>query len=176
MPAAKNPQLRKAAPALETAVKIFEPASALLHGRREAGRTDVFGLARPRRFKHVPTHVVGVVNERRDYPRALLRLPLRLWRVAGRREPDAAPLRSVNISSSGVYFFSPKPLEPGTPVELQIVLVERPRGRGSVRMLTQAHVVRVVAAEASGLCGLGVAFDDITFHRDEAVPLRYQKP
>src|SRR3989449_7201381 len=46
------------------------------------------------------SHVVGVVQERRLYPRAALRLPLRLKRVAGQREPVPVTLVTKNISSS----------------------------------------------------------------------------
>src|SRR5215813_12527005 len=39
-----------------------------------------------RRFARVPTHAVGVFPEQREYPRASLRLPLRLRSVNSRAE------------------------------------------------------------------------------------------
>ncbi len=131
---------------------------------------------KPRGFPHVPTHVVGVVHERRLYPRAALRLPLRLKRVAGQREPAPVTLLTKNISSSGVYFLCPRWIEPGTPIELEVGLVERPLGHGSVRMTTAAHIVRVEPTDTPGWHGLAASFDDITFQRDEPIPPRFQKP
>ena len=58
-------------------------------------------------------------------------------RAADRRPEDMEerPLRTRDISSIGVYFFSPRLIEPGTPVELELLVVDQPFGRGSVRML-----------------------------------------
>jgi len=125
---------------------------------------------RPRAFERVPTHVVGVARERRLYPRAALRLTVQLKRVAGQPETAQPSLMTRNISSSGVYFFSPLRLEPGTPIQLVINLVDRPFGRGSVRMATEAHVVRVDPTNTEGWHGVAVHFDDITFYRDETLP------
>jgi hypothetical protein len=176
MPAAKDPQQLKMVPS-KGELEILEPPASSPARRSETPRSAVpFKLATARKFAHVPTHVVSVPNERRDYPRADLSLPLRVRRVAGQREPTDTVLATVNVSSSGVYFLSPQAIEPGTPIEVEINLVERPSGRGTVHMITQAEVVRLEAAEVEGFYGLGVAFDDITFHRDDAVPMRYQKP
>jgi hypothetical protein len=125
---------------------------------------------RPRVFARVPTHVIGVAQERRLYPRANLRLPLRVKRVAGQVQSNGRPLVTQDISPSGVYFFFPEGLEPGTPLEIEIGLVSRPVGRGSVRMDTEAHVVRAEQVGRDGWHGVAVAFDDITFHRDEQPP------
>lgn len=126
--------------------------------------------SRLRGFARVPTHTVGVVGEKRAYPRAALGLPLRLKRVAGQAEPKPVNLLTKNISSSGVYFLCPLRIEPGTPIELEVALVERPLGQGSVRMATVARVVRVEPTDTPGWHGLAASFDDITFHRDEPVP------
>ncbi len=129
---------------------------------------------KPQAFTRVPTHVVGAVHERRAYPRAALRLPLRLKRVAGQREALDVSLLTKNISSSGVYFLCPFGIEPDTPIELEVALVERPLGRGSVRMSTAAHIVRAEPAETPGWQGLAASFDDITFERDEPIPPRFR--
>ncbi len=105
-----------------------------------------------------------------------MRLPLRLVRVAGHKESMEVTLVTRNISSSGVYFLSPQYVEPGTPIELEVALVERPLGRGSVRMVTAAHIVRAEPAEAPGWHGLAASFDDISFQRDEVIPKRYTSP
>ncbi len=122
---------------------------------------------KPRGFSRVPTHAVGTSDEHREYPRAKLHLTLRLKRVAGRPEHDGIPLVTRDISSSGVFFLCPVPIELGTPVELEVCLVDRPFGNGSVHMHTVGHIVRTESVEEPGWHGLAVTFDDITFQRDE---------
>jgi hypothetical protein len=129
--------------------------------------------ARPRGIRRVPTHTVGVSNERRTYARANLRLALRVTRVAGQRQPEPVRLCTRDISSSGVFFLCPQRIEPGTPVEIEVALVDRPRRYGSVRMITEAHIVRAEPARANGWHGLAAIFDDITFHRSDPLPPRF---
>ena len=131
--------------------------------------------AKPKGITRVPTHAVRPVQERRAYTRAKLSLPLRLKRIAGQREHKSVSLKTANISSSGVLFLYPQRIEPGTPVEIEVCLVDRPLGRGSVRMMTEAHIVRVEPASKPGWHALAVNFDDITFRRDEAMPSRFEK-
>jgi len=131
--------------------------------------------AKPKGMARVPTHSVRPPEERRAYSRAKLSLSLRVKRVAGQRENDAETLRTTNISSSGVLFLCPQLIEPGTPVELEICLVDRPLGRGSVKMVTEAHVVRADSAMRPGWHLLAATFDDITFEREEPLPSRFQR-
>src|SRR5262249_55521751 len=63
---------------------------------------------RPRQFVRVPTHAVGVSPEQREYPRASLRLPLRLRSVNGVAEEFPVTLVTRDISSTGVFFLCPK--------------------------------------------------------------------
>src|SRR5579872_2327211 len=107
----------------------------------------------PRRFARVPTHAVGVADERRRYPRARLSLPLRLTRIGDIVEPVPVTLVTRNISSSGVYFLAPRDIEPGTGIELEVALVEKPFGLGRVQMCTAAHVVRAEECETPGWRG-----------------------
>lgn len=123
----------------------------------------------PRGIARVPTHTVGRVSERRAYVRARLSLPLSVQRVAGQRDTEQGLLRTQDISSSGVFFLSPRRIDPGTPIEIEVLLVDRPFGRGAVRMCATAHVVRAEDAEKSGWHGLAAAFDDISFRRDESL-------
>lgn len=127
----------------------------------------------PRRFRRVPTHVVGVHPEQRRHPRAKLALPLRLRRVAGELEPFPVTLVTRNISSTGVYFLCPRPIDRSTPIELEVALVHRPLGRGSVHMTTLAHVVRTEPAATPGWHGIAATFDDVEFERDEVLPPRF---
>lgn len=128
------------------------------------------GSAAP--FSRVPTHAVRFPVERRMHARAALNLPLRLHRVGGVVEPTPLTLLTRDISSSGVFFLAPKAIAPGTPIELEVALVDRPLGQGSVRMCTAAHVVRSEPASSPGWHAVAATFDDIAFDRDEAVPSR----
>lgn len=132
-------------------------------------------IVRRRGFTRVPTHAIGVVQERRSHPRAGLRLPMRLMAIAGRREPQPVTLVTQNISSNGIYFLCPLQIEPGTAIDLEVGLVERPLGHGSVRMVTAAHVVRTDRAETPGWHGVAATFDDIDFHRDERMISRSEE-
>jgi PilZ domain len=131
--------------------------------------------AKPKGIARVPTHAVRPAEERRAYARAKLSLPLRVKRVAGQRERTPQSLRTTNISSSGVLFLSPKRIEPGTPIELEVCLVDRPFGRGTVKMTTEAHIVRAEPAARTGWHALAACFDDITFQREEPIPSRFQR-
>ncbi len=131
--------------------------------------------AKPKGIARVPTHAVRPPEERRAYARAKLSLPLRVKRIAGQRERSAEPLRTTNISSSGVLFQCPRRIEPGTPIELEVCLVDRPFGRGTVRMKTEAHIVRAEPAARAGWHALAATFDDITFHREEPLPSRFER-
>jgi PilZ domain len=130
----------------------------------------------PRQFVHVPTHAVGVHPEQRQYPRANLKLPLRLSAVGGVPEEHPITLVMRNISSTGVYFLCPKHLAVGTRIMLEVVLVSKPLGMGSVVMTTMAHVCRTEAAAVRGWYGLAACFDDVQFDHDDDVPSRFLKP
>src|SRR5216683_7150893 len=84
--------------------------------------TPLLRTMQPRRFVRVPTHAVGVHPEHREYPRAALKLPLRLRSVRGVPEGFPISLVTRNISSTGVYFLCPKQLTVATSIELEIVL------------------------------------------------------
>jgi PilZ domain len=130
--------------------------------------------AKPKGIARVPTHAVRPVEERRTYSRAKLSLSLRVKRIAGVRRPSRL-LQTTNISSSGVLFLCPQHIEPGTPLELEVRLVDRPLGKGTVKMTTEARVVRTEPASRSGWHTLAASFDEITFHREELIPPRIDK-
>jgi PilZ domain len=129
----------------------------------------------PRRFARVPTHAVGVHPEHREYPRATLRLPLRLRSVNNILEKFPITLVTRDISSTGVFFLCPKELALGTQIELEIVLVSRPMGRGNVVVATTARVRRLERAAMPGWYGVAALFDDMSFDRDDRVPARFLK-
>lgn len=170
--AAANPQIPRTAPRMAAAQPVVT----------ELPRTPALRLvpllrsSRPRQFVRVPTHAVGVHPEQRQYPRAKLKLPLRLRAVGGEPEPYPITVVMRDISSTGVYFLCPKQLAVGTQVELEVVLVSKPMGRGSVVMTTMAHVCRSEAAATPGWYGLAALFDDVQFDHDDDLPSRFRKP
>lgn len=131
------------------------------------------GKPGPRKFTRVPTHAIGVAAERRRSPRASLALPLRLTRVDGLPEPYPVTLVTRNISSSGVYFLAPREIAPGTAIELEVALVERPAGFGTVQMCTAAHIVRAEECDMPGWRGYAATFDDFALRRDDVIPMRF---
>jgi len=131
---------------------------------------------RSRQFVRVPTHAVGVNQEQREYPRASLRLPLRLRSVSGMAEEFPVTLVTRDISSTGVFFLCPKQIAIGSAIELEIVLVPRPLGRGNVVILTQARAQRIEPAATPGWYGIAASFDDVHFGRDDSVPSRFLQP
>lgn len=166
-----------AKPAEETREAAVSPQVVSEAPRTPALRVvPLLGPARPRRFVRIPTHAVGVFPEQRQYPRAKLKLPLRLRAAAGVPEEYPITLVTRDISSTGVYFLCPKELAVGTPIELEIVLVSRPLGRGNVVVATMAHVCRLEAAAMPGWHGVAASFDDVEFDRDDNLPSRFLKP
>ena len=81
-----------------------------------------------------------------------------------------------DISSTGVYFLCPKQIIVGAPIELEIVLVSRPMGRGNVVIVTMAHVQRIEPAATPGWYGVAASFDDLQFDRDDRIPSRFLNP
>jgi len=127
----------------------------------------------PRGFVRVPTYAVGVYIEQRESPRASLKLPLKLRSVAGALEEFQVSLVTRDISASGVYFLCPKPLEAGTEIELDIVLVSRPLGYGNVVVSSKACVQRIELANMPGWFGIAASFSDFAFDRDDHIPNRF---
>jgi hypothetical protein len=130
----------------------------------------------PRRFARVPTHAIGIHPEQREYPRATLKLPLKLRRVDNVLEKFPVTLVTRDISSTGVYFLCPKLLALGASLELEIVLVSRPLGRGNVVLTTRACVQRFEHSAMPGWFGIAASFDDVEFDRDDRVPGRFLMP
>lgn len=127
----------------------------------------------PRRFVRVPTHAVGVHPEHREYPRAALKLPLKLRGVDSVRETFPVTLVTRDVSSTGVYFLCPRLLPVGASIELEIVLISRPLGRGNVVVASMAHVQRVEPAAMPKWYGIAASFDDMEFDRDDGIPIRF---
>ena len=115
----------------------------------------------------VPSFEFEITENRRVYPRLPLQFPLRVRRVGSELPGIADSLFTHDISSTGAYFLAPISVQANMPVELEIGLTDRPRGRERVRMMALAHVVRVVPSERPGWQGVAVTFDEILFDRSD---------
>jgi hypothetical protein len=94
-------------------------------------------------------------------------LSLFVRRIAGQPSDRPVPLHTVDISPSGASFLYPHRIDPGTPLLLEVALLDQRRRHRAVRMSTDAHVVRAEAASKRGWHALAVAFDDIRYERGE---------
>jgi PilZ domain len=172
--AAAAPQVGAAKP--QTSRPAAQPVVTELPRKPALRLLPLLRSSLPRQFVRVPTHAVGVHPEHRQYPRAKLKLPLRLRAVGGELGQYPITLVMRNISSTGIYFLCPKQLTVGVQVELEVVLVSKPLGRGSVVMTTMAHICRAEAAATPGWYGLAACFDDVQFDHDDDLPSRFLKP
>jgi hypothetical protein len=75
-----------------------------------------------------------------------------------------------------VYFLSPKQIAVGANIELEIVLVSRPMGRGNVVMASVARVLRSELAATPGWYGIAASYDEMEFDRDDRMPSQFLKP
>ena len=162
----------------ETAPSATAAAASVLEqvATKPAPALRVMPLLRPeqsRRFVRVPTHAVGVHLEKRECPRASLKLPLKLRSVNGILEEYPVTLVTRDISSSGLFFLCPKSLVVDTEIELDIVLVSRPLGYGNVVVSSKARIKRVERANMPGWYGIAASFDDFAFDRDDHIPGRF---
>ena len=177
MRSARRPRGQKSTSSMKSDAAAFFAAAEISQGakmaRSNAARSN---WTEPRGIGRVPTHAVHVANERRVYARAQLQLPIRILRIAGHRETSFDQVRTIDISSSGLRTSCPFEIPVGTPVHLEVELVKRPSGCGTVRLLTQAQVVRVQPDNTKGWHTLAFSFDEITFERDELASPQFAHP
>ena len=98
---------------------------------------------------------------------------MRLTQVNGRAVGAPVTLVTRDISATGIYFLAPRRIEPGTAIEIEVALVERPMGQGTVRMSTAAHIIRAEESLTTGWHGLAARFDNFEVRRDEELPPRF---
>lgn len=135
---------------------------------QEQDRNELALLGAPRMSKNK----LARSRERRAYARAQMSLSLSVLRVAGQPSSEPLALRTIDISSSGALFLYPQRIEPGTPLRIEVTLIEERLRHRAVRMRTDAHVVRAQANGKPGWHALAVAFDEIGYVRDEHVRAR----
>jgi hypothetical protein len=97
--------------------------------------------------------------EHRHYPRFAVRLPFRLRLITTKGEPEVKTLLTKNISKAGLCFFSPRSVEPGESVEVEVTLAGYgPRGE-NLSVSSVGHIVRSEASGEPGWYQLAAAFD-----------------
>jgi len=108
------------------------------------------------------------VDERREFPRLPLSLRVKIRRVADRMPEQPFTSATANISCGGLLLVVDRLLEPGTTLDLEVLMADHPLGGPSLRMYSRAHVVRHAPTGRPGWSGVAAVFDDITFDRDPA--------
>jgi len=125
-------------------------------------------------FTRVPTHAVGVHPEHREYPRATLKPPPANPQYQQHSEEfPSRLLRAISVPQACTSSVQALPV--GASIEIDVVLVSKPMGHGSVVLATRAHVQRHEPASMPGWYGIAALFDDVQFDRDDRVPSRFLK-
>jgi hypothetical protein len=98
--------------------------------------------------------------ERRRHPRFTAWLPLRLKVVGGIVEPNPAPLVTQNLSKTGLCFPSPRRIEPGQSIEVEVTLLGAGPGGNNIRISSTGYIVRAESSKEPGWYRLAAAFDE----------------
>jgi hypothetical protein len=107
-------------------------------------------------------------EERREFPRLPLNLIVNIRRVADRLQAEPICVPTANISCGGLLMLLDRAFEPGTRLDLEVLMADHPLNGPSLRMFSRAHVVRQAPTGRLGWTGVAAVFDDIAFDRDPA--------
>jgi len=106
-------------------------------------------------------------DERRTTQRFHIRLPLTVRWTTGSAIGEAATV-SRDVSSRGVYFFLPKEVKQGSPVEILLTLPHEITLAGPVRVRCLGRVQRTEQGEfAPGKVGMVAAIERYEFLRGD---------
>ena len=98
--------------------------------------------------------------ERRRHPRFTALLPLRLKIVGGIVEPNPALLVTQNLSKTGLCFPSPKRIEPGQSIEVEVTFLGAGLGGNNISVSSAGYIVRTESIKTPGWYRLAAAFDE----------------
>jgi hypothetical protein len=98
--------------------------------------------------------------ERRRHPRFTAWLPLRLKVVGGKVQPDHAPLVTQNLSKTGLCFPSPRRIEPGQSIEVEVTFLGAGLGGNNISVSSTGYIVRAESTKDQGWYRLAAAFDE----------------
>ncbi len=99
-------------------------------------------------------------SERRRHPRFTAWLPLRLKGVGGLAEPDPPHLVTQNLSKTGLCFPSPRRIEPGESIEVEVTFLGAGPGGNNICISSTGYVVRAESTQNQGWYKLAAAFDE----------------
>ena len=103
-------------------------------------------------------------KERRSTRRFQMRLPLKV-RWTGDAAVGEANTETKEVSSRGIYFFLPKDLKSGAPLEIVMTLPHEVTLAGQVKVRCLGHVVRTDSARETDI-GVAAAIERYEFLRD----------
>ena len=91
---------------------------------------------------HVEGPLTSAAGERRGNDRYPIVRDVRYKVISGRGEPDSGVGKTVDVSSRGVLFTSPKPLPPGKRVELAISWPAQLDGKCALKLVARGRITR----------------------------------
>lgn len=103
-------------------------------------------------------------KERRSSRRFQMKLPLKV-RWTNEALPAEASTETHEVSSRGLYFFLPKDLKNGSPIEIVMTLPHEVTLAGPVRVRCLGHVVRTDAQRDQDI-GVAAAIERYEFLRN----------
>ncbi|HKW87906.1 MAG TPA: PilZ domain-containing protein [Candidatus Acidoferrales bacterium] len=103
-------------------------------------------------------------KERRSSRRFQMKLPLKV-RWTADAAPGEASTETHEVSSRGLYFFLPKDLKNGSPIEIVMTLPHEVTMAGPVRVRCLGHVVRTDSEREQDI-GIAAAIERYEFLRN----------
>jgi PilZ domain-containing protein len=103
-------------------------------------------------------------KERRSSRRFQMKLPLKV-RWTSDASPAEASTETQEVSSRGIYFFLPKDLKNGAPIEIVMTLPHEVTLAGPVKVRCLGHVVRTDSVREQDI-GIAAAIERYEFLRN----------
>jgi hypothetical protein len=112
------------------------------------------------RFYSVAGRENATVSERRRSPRTPVSIPMNLKFSNGHAGPIDSKVLTADISRGGVRFFASWTAEPGTPIEIEMPLLDSRLGRSTPARFAKARILRVQPATSDGWFGVAAVFEE----------------
>ena len=99
-------------------------------------------------------------QERRRYPRCTACLPLRLKTVGGKVENNPITLLTQDFSKTGLCFPSPRRIEPGESIEVEVTLLGAGSNGENIDIRGTGYIVRAEETDRMGWFKLAAVIDE----------------
>jgi hypothetical protein len=99
-------------------------------------------------------------QERRRYPRCTAWLPLRLKAVGGKAEDKPITLLTQNFSKTGLCFPSPRRIELGESIEVEVTLLGAGPAGEDIDISGTGRIVRAEESDRMGWFNLAAVIDE----------------